>query len=443
MDQERIEGILGICGMVILLQTHDPILVPKKTVGNKMFNSSGYPRDTSDPKNSPVLDSLIVVLKKTFESYYTELKGGIGVLASQLTKTNKLREEALVYLSVFASQYKLLLETAKDRYVIPQEIELNIITFPIISPIPSVTINEIPTDEMTLETVFPRTNWINKNVLTLTAPIKLERVPPSPNKQILNTIPPPSKLIPFSDKDVQKLVSVGLPSGFPILVEFIKDTNDFNSFSVILKRLLDLLSNTKLSQKFQTNIRTQLISIDYTETPSFLRDIVKGLLFSLLHEVKKDGLTRIVNEGLKNDLTLKIALLSKDKAEKEEFTLRTNETNLLKQRYREMSDTQREITKMLVDIGIADFIVTNEDRELFVKKSERNLELEYSQLESEYDVNRPEEGYDNVRDYIENGDLPNNVIGNYMDVDRGDYGDRTVRDYNDYSENTVINDDEY
>jgi hypothetical protein len=135
-------------------------------------------------------------------------------------------------------------------------------------------------------------------------------------------------------------------------------------------------------------------------------------------------------------------ILSKSAADKEEFELRTNETNLLKKRYREMNDTQREITKMLVDIGISDFIVTNEDREIFARQFEVNLEMEYSKLEAELDVNRPEEGYDDVRDYVENGDNPIALDGSVMDVDRGDYGDRAVRDYSDYSNQYAFEDNE-
>ena len=50
----------------------------------------------------------------------------------------------------------------------------------------------------------------------------------------------------------------------------------------------------------------------------------------------------------------------------------------------------------------------------------------------EQDLERPEEGYA-TRDYIENGDVPIDVMGNAMEVDFGDYGDRNVRDYDDYS----------
>jgi hypothetical protein len=433
-DQERIEGILGVCGMVVLLQTHNPFLIPKKSVGNKIFNTSGYPRDSDDPVSSPVLDSILITLKKTFETFYTELKGGIGALASQLTKLSKIRQESITYLKVFNDQFKLLFENARERYVIPEDIELNDIKFPILRSDVSLNVSDIPEGERIVETVFPNYNWTNKNVITFPLPIKLERVQPSPYRVIVNTSVDNTIINEMTDKDVQKLVSVGLPAGFPILSEFMKTENDLSSLSTVVGRLLDILSTTKFSQKIQKEIRTRLVHLNFKESPSLLRDIAKGCLFQLLHEVKKDGSTRIVNEALKNDLTLKMVLLSEERAEKEDFTLKTNEKNLLKQRYREMSDTQREITKMLVDIGIADFIVTNEDRELFARTAEKNMQREYNDLEAELDVNRPEEGYDDLRDYVENGDLPQNDIGQNMDVDRGEYGDRAVRDYNDYSE---------
>jgi len=431
-DQERIEGILGVCGMVILLQVHNPFLIPKKSVGNKLFNTSGYPRDSEDPQDSPVLDSILIVLKKTFESYHSELKGGIGALSSQITKISKIKQESAPYLKVFSDQFKLLLESAKDRYVIPEEIELNELKFPILRPEASLKLSEVPEGERVVQTVMPNSNWTNKNPISFPVPIKLDHLNPSPQLTTLSTNITPIQVEELTEKEVQALVKEGLPAGFPIISEFMKVENDVNSFRTVVSRLLDILA-TSLPQTFQTKLRTRFLRLDFKE-PSLLRDIAKGSLFQLLHEVKKEGSTRLVNEALKNDLTLKMVLLSQEKAEKEEFTLRTNETNLLKQRYREMSDTQREITKMLVDIGIADFIITNEDRLLFAKKSEKDAEREYNELEAQSDVHRPEEGYDDLRDYVENGDLPPNERGEPMDVDRGEYGDRAVRDYNDYSE---------
>ena len=53
--------------------------------------------------------------------------------------------------------------------------------------------------------------------------------------------------------------------------------------------------------------------------------------------------------------------------------------------------------------------------------------------ETVVDMDRPEEGYNDERDYVENGDQPIADDGTQLQVDYGDYGDRAVRDYNDYT----------
>jgi hypothetical protein len=82
---------------------------------------------------------------------------------------------------------------------------------------------------------------------------------------------------------------------------------------------------------------------------------------------------------------------------------------------------------MLVDIGISEFIVTNEDRRRFAQQFQQQVEEEYAEQFSDV----PEGDF--RRDYVENGDQPIDVMGNALEVDFGDYGDRGVRDYNDYT----------
>ena len=84
-----------------------------------------------------------------------------------------------------------------------------------------------------------------------------------------------------------------------------------------------------------------------------------------------------------------------------------------------MSDSERQITKMLLDIGIASFVITNEDREMFAQ--------EY-RIPEPVDPDMPEEGYDISRDELDalnpNGpEIP----------DHGDYGDNADRDVDDYT----------
>ena len=93
-----------------------------------------------------------------------------------------------------------------------------------------------------------------------------------------------------------------------------------------------------------------------------------------------------------------------------------------------MNDAEREISQKTLALGISEFIITNKQREKFFQDYEDTTQL-------------PEEDYGTELDYIENGNLPVADDGTEMQVDRGDYGDRAVRDYNDYTEQHTIDDD--
>jgi len=107
-----------------------------------------------------------------------------------------------------------------------------------------------------------------------------------------------------------------------------------------------------------------------------------------------------------------------------------------------MNDTEREATKMLLDIGIAPYIITNEDREIFAKEYRLpDPELTYAQQEQAEDVDRPEEGYNASRDVED--DQAAIVNGVEQQVDYGDYGDRREERFNrDYETNQDFDYDE-
>jgi hypothetical protein len=95
-----------------------------------------------------------------------------------------------------------------------------------------------------------------------------------------------------------------------------------------------------------------------------------------------------------------------------------------------MDDTKRELTKTFLDLGIAAYIITAEDREMFAQ--EKAAEQTPDPL---VDPTMPEEGMNANRDY-EDDVPPVDAAANDMEVDRGDYGDRAVRDYDDYTDAT-------
>lgn len=160
-------------------------------------------------------------------------------------------------------------------------------------------------------------------------------------------------------------------------------------------------------------------------------------MFELFQEISRDSnkvnIGKAIDEALLKDVVMNMILLTKEDAQEIADSVRTKEREKFKQKMRTLNDTQREITKMLLDIGVAPYIITNEDREIFSREyNYPDPEEEYNRLIAQSDQNAPEDGYNNNRDY-EDGDIPLNAYGNPIEVDHGAYGDRAVRPYDDYS----------
>ena len=199
--------------------------------------------------------------------------------------------------------------------------------------------------------------------------------------------------------------------------------------------MLDILSRESFSLQRIAEYRAMSVYLHTTIDKSLVRDAARGIVYELVHEVVKDknksGLLSALSAASQRDLVFSMILITKEQATKQDSDLRTREREVFKQRMRQMNDTEREATKMLLDIGIAPYIITNEDREIFAK--EYNLpdpEIQYALAEQDADVDRPEEGYNASRDVED--DQAAIVDGHEQQVDYGDYGDRRedLRDRN-------------
>lgn len=448
-DQERIECILGLCALITLLQIHTPFLIPRKSFGNKPMQLHGFPRDSDKSEDSPIIESVINITKKVFEEL-PSIRGPIQSLSKiMLSKPKKIKDEIIPFLKYFHKQFMSLFEISKERYILPEEeLITNSIIFPFIRiDEPYFKTGDKIEDEslMFCEGQLSSSFWsMKKQPNIMQKPLKLQdKLFPSPKLQELTKLLNQKQNIQINKKDIEKNINLGLVSGFPLLSEYFKKSNeDYSSYTILLNRLLDVLSQTKFSKDSQKEIRSESNSLNTNDSPSLLRDIIKGLIFKLLHLIKNDKSSsvymRTLNESFKNDIVFRMLFNSKEKAEAEERKLRSQETNLLKSRYREMTDKQREITKLLVDIGQSEFIVNIEDREFFAKKVEEDIEREYDELQSKLDLDKPEEGYNMFRDFVDNGDIPLDNLGNELQVDYGDYGDRAIRDYNDYTSQEIF-----
>jgi hypothetical protein len=182
-------------------------------------------------------------------------------------------------------------------------------------------------------------------------------------------------------KEIAKMVKLGFPKiKLDAIENFIKNENDGIALLSLLNRILDIISGIGYPVRYVIPYRQFCTSVNTRESASLVRDAVRGMLYDLFDSIKSDDkLVEGLRTALNRDLALRMILIKKDDAEKEVNITRTKERETFKMRMRSMTDDQREITKQLLDIGIAPFIITNEDREMFAR------EYNYPDPEQEYE----------------------------------------------------------
>jgi hypothetical protein len=428
-DKERVEGILGLAGMVILLQTHNPFLIPRRSFGSKILKLTGYPRDTDDTKDSPVLDILISIMKSTFELSPSTFKGPSKTLfKAVLVKPKEIRKESLKYIDAFVKKFKAQLIAAKERYdltPLSQEIT-NLISFPTIK----LSKNEYePMERLGAEELSAECKiYLPRAFLSAKLPPKVsqekvklqDNIKPSKNSQKISSKLILEEEIELSKKEIEKNLSMGFPklSKMDKIELFIKSTNDGIALLFLLNRILDFLSSTDFSKEKIIEYREISTNLKTSINLSILRDISKGLLYKLFNEISshknKISILNLISLVVQKDLSLNMMLLTEEEAQKEDLTLRAKERETFKMRMRQMDDTQREITKMLLDIGLAGYIITNEDRELFSQ--------EYNIKEEEPNLEESEDGQ--VLPDYEDGDIRRGPDGRELTIGNGGYGEQ-------------------
>jgi hypothetical protein len=162
------------------------------------------------------------------------------------------------------------------------------------------------------------------------------------------------------------------------------------------------------------------------ENPSMLRDYFKGVLFEFL-----TLLTPALERAIVTDIPMRSLLSTAAETRGTVEKLGAAEREEFKARLRRMPDAQREITKQLIDLGLAPYLITKNDRELFLRQMEgEEPEAEDNPLTApglpEAAENIPEEGLHDERDVGPQGEVP--VNGNVeLEYDYGDYGDARAR----------------
>ena len=391
-------GVAGIAQMVLMIQSHNPPLVPRRSFGSKPLTLRGYPRDSAKPEGYTIVDSMMLVLSKTLEAYPTSFKGSSATtmrnVLNQPKKTKNLVEKTIDTLIKGSKPLKNALEQAKT--VLPAEEPLKPSTM-----IPGGLV--MPSKDTFGTIVSPPTCPSLRAYWTSGHPPKLKQ-PDVPLRAGINHFERPgsieTKLIDESVSERVTPKSVDVKSAeVKARLKMGKDASeDWHTNVLIATRLASVFG-------MPAPVRT----IDSTQKNDDLRDITKGYVYELTKEISKDPLTKTRLDAMKkNDLALMMLTADVKKAAEVTNTLKAKERITFTERFRMMTDADREITKELVDRGLAPYIITKQDRVLFA----REVAEEQEEKDEEVGVGRPV-------DYEDQGEVPiNEEI-----VERGNYGD--------------------
>jgi hypothetical protein len=433
--RNKFEGLLGIAGTVTLLQIHNPFLVPRRSFGNKVVKLSGFPRDTLDEKDTPALNVLLTILKELVDAFPVSFKEPLATILREVSNNRKkVREECIRFIKQAYTEFRPQFEAAKERAeIVSDTVEVNDVFLPAIFPTKvEFKPGDRQGDEVFSECLLPKPKTVIVSKLLPSVSQKFVdfwKTKPSSHAEYIENRKVTLKYAFPDKKDIEKGVKIGLAktAKLELIRKFVDSDTDGVALSALLSRLLDIVAPLKYESKKVIEYRQFLDNINSFENKSLFRDAVKGRIYELLDSLK-DGVLDAVRLSMTRDLTMNMILLTKEASEKEVDILRSKERETLKARLREMDDRSREVTKMLMDIGISQYVITNEDRRRFAK--ELNMEVNMSD-DTDDPNNTPEGGFTN-RDYVDS-DEQLNENGLAIEPDRGDYGDVRDRPFDDYS----------
>jgi len=413
-------GITGIVQMILLMQTHVPPLVPRRSFGSKPLTLRGYPRDTDKPDGFTIIDSMILALTKTLEAYPKSFNGSsVKTIRTVLSKPSMIKQLVVASIST-------LLKNATYGPAIRSGFDNSKAVTPATESTKPSTM--IPGDiAMPTKDVFGsvkgmpacpsgRTYWANERAPSI-------RQPDVPLRSGINhfeglrarelkSIQPP-----VSEREKPVTVAVK-DKGVLARLKLGKDeaSDDWHTNVLIASRLSTVFAKT-----------TPIKTVDPAQKKDDLRDITKGYVFELTSEINKDARSKTrLTEMKKTDLALLMLTADVKKATKITNTLKAKERIAFTDRLRLMSDSEREITKDLIDRGLAPYIINKKDRILFAQQ----LDQERERDDEDIGVGRPagpneaeERGFDERQDGGDGnyGDDP--PEGRNEDRDDGDYND--------------------
>lgn len=401
----KFSGMMGIATTAILLQTHIPTLIPRRSFGPRPLKLSGYPRDSAEPEEFTIVDALISVLTKTFESFPTSFQGPAKqVIRAVLNSGGEVKRNVTALLSAKSPLMKLpgvsdLFARAKAYHiglppvevpkmlipVLPPPKELGVINSFVACPSsrPIWTSGRLP--KVTQDTVGLRPGIQASRLASVVKPAVSARVTPTST--------------PTSEIRARRAKGTGLQSRIKVGTQY--RTN--------------LLLASRIADAFR--VPEPLRSVDPTASADALRDIAQGFAYEAIASAQSKAENRAkLDEMRTKDVALYMLQAEYSEQRREANKLRASERLTIVSEMAKKSDAEREVVRDLLKIGLAPYIMTVQDRSKFAREAERLQDILAVEEEELGD-----EGVGLARDVQEDGE-ENERVG----VDHGDYGDRAA-----------------
>jgi hypothetical protein len=445
-DVDMALSIFGFNAVVILLQIHRPQLIPRRSFGSKPLVLRGFPRDTDDMNDSPLVDSLLNALINTFESYPSTFKGSSVVFLRTLLNDRKATRRVVLssLKNQFAKEFSAQLIDSKDNL---EAVGVGYVPVQSFAPppvLPKKAVNFLSPGDSVMTapemryTCMMDTPWITPSTKFSfnQAPFMiLDQLKPSPKSRQVLPLPPLPEVELQKAEIARRLKLKGGDS--KMVADAKKEDRPGILLNLLLRCLTMVAEETVASEELRTYLgKTRTEATMSTGDPSLMRDIYKGFIFELGQKITENQavLTQF-ERAYKADIPIRALVSTAVENRKAVDAHKALERDEFRLRLRRMPDALRDITSRLIDLGLAPYLITKDDRESFMRELQERMEgtepptdnpLTSSTDQAEKPEDVPEEGLNDERDVGADGEVP--MAGEQeLEVDYGDYGDRRAR----------------
>jgi hypothetical protein len=393
----KMSGMVGIATTAVILQTHIPTLVPRRSFGPRPLKLSGYPRDSAEPEEYTIVDALMSVLRKTFEAFPTSFQGASKqVIRTVLNAPGEVKRTVTLLLSGKSPLMKLegmsgLFYKAKAYHAGLPPVEAPRMLIPVLPPPKELgVINSFVTCPSS------RPVWTSGR-----APKILQGVVP-----LWPGIQASDLSVPVRTSLSQRVEATPVPTAD---IRSRRGIGNKSKLKVGTSYRTNLILASRIADVFRQPV--PLREVDPSQSKDALRDISQGLAYEAIAGSQSSAEKRNRLEEMRTkDVAMYILQADYAEQKKEANKLRASERLKIVTEMAKKSDAERAVVGDLLKLGLAPYIMTNQDRLIFAREAER---LQDILVTVEDDI-----GVGQARDILEDG-----TENDYVAADHGDYGD--------------------